>query len=252
MKKLVYILGSIMIISSIFIYNYAIYINNKEDNYKIICCGDSLTRGDYGSNPPGTQNNHDRNYPYFLAERLGVKVSYGSTKSKVINLGVDGATPKSWYSKFKRNQSLFKFKNVKNPIVIMMFGTNGDFSDTVVTDTNYSSYNQYNKTSVGYYCREIEEINKLSGNRAKIFLCLAPYVNNNVQPSYAQNVLISNSIIPQIANKYNLPIINTYSELGISNINSHFYQPNDGIHYNEEGYKRLGDLIYSKIKDFLY
>lgn len=248
MKK--YLIVLLLSLSMIAFVVYHSYISKKCD-FKIICCGDSLTRGDYGSNPPGTKNNHDQNYPYFLAKKLGISVSYKNSIDNVINLGVDGATPKTWYSKFKRNKKIFKFKNVENPIVIMMFGTNGDFTDTLDVDTNFSSFEQYNKTSVGYYCREIEEINKLSGNRAKIFLCQAPYINPNVQPEYAKNVAQSNSIITQIANKYNLPIINTYTELGISSINSHYFQPLDGIHYNEEGYKRLSNLIYSKIEDYI-
>ena len=38
----------------------------------ILCIGDSLTEGDYGSEPEGTANVHPEGYPYFLEKYLGV------------------------------------------------------------------------------------------------------------------------------------------------------------------------------------
>lgn len=219
------------------------YIGNKIDesnlarNIKIICCGDSITHGDYGSDPAGTANDHDENYPYFMAKYLGKTIG-----SDVFNLGVNGATPKTWYNTFSANRSKFQTGKI---VVPMMFGANGGFTDTVDTDTASSN------TVVGYYMREIEEITSLSNGKAQIIIFGAPYVNPQTRPSYSQNVLTANPIIKKLAEKYNLPFVDTYHELGLSSINTSVLQPIDGLHFGYFGYSRLGTFIGSKIMSLL-
>lgn len=220
------------------LYNYQgekVRVNERvmPDDIKIICCGDSITKGDYGSNPAGTPNDHDENYPYFMAQYLGKTIG-----TDVFNLGVDGATPKTWYSAFSANQSKFQSDKI---IVPMMFGANGGFTDTVDTDTASSN------TVVGYYMREIEEIMALSSGKAQIIIFASPYVNPNTRPTNSSNVITANPISKKLAEKYNLPFVDTYHELGLSLINSNVYQPIDGLHFGYEGYSKLGTFIGSKI-----
>lgn len=203
----------------------------------IICCGDSLTRGDYGSEPEGTAHVHDENYPYFLARRFQKTIG-----TDVINLGVNGATPKSWYSTFSKNTAYFQKEKI---VVPMMFGANGGFTDTVDTDTSASS------SVVGYYMREIEEILSRSGGKAQIIIFGAPYVNPTTRPRCSNNVLTANPISKKIAQKYNLPFVDTYGELGLSAWNTSVLQPIDGLHFGYEGYSRLGTFIASKILSLL-
>lgn len=211
--------------------------NQVTGDIKIICCGDSLTKGDYGSEPEGTANDHAENYPYFLAKFLGMTIG-----TNVFNLGVDGVTPKTWYNTFSSNISLFQNDKI---VVPMMFGANGGFTDTVDTDTSSSD------SVVGYYMREIEEITSLSGGKAQIILFGAPYVNPQTRPRYSQNVLTANPIIKKLAEKYNLPFVDTYHELGLSSINTSVLQPIDGLHFGYFGYSRLGTFIGSKIMSLL-
>lgn len=216
-------------------------ISDKErvipSDLKIICCGDSLTHGDYGSEPAGTANDHDENYPYFLAKYLEKTVG-----SDVINLGKNGVTPKSWYSTFSANSSKFQSGRI---VVPMMFGANGGFTDTVDTDTSASI------TVVGYYMREIEEIISLSSGKAQIIIFGAPYVNPSTRPTNSANVLTANPISKKIAQKYNLPFVDTYYELGLNALNTSVLQPIDGLHFGYEGYSRLGTFIGSKILSLL-
>lgn len=218
-------------------------MSNEFNDYKVICCGDSLTCGDYGSEPEGTANTQEENYPYFLAKYLGKE-----NKVDVINLGVNGSTPATWYSKFNENKALFEFATNKRIVVTMMFGANGGFTDTIENDTSSGDYNTYANTVVGYYCREIEEIIKLSKGMAQIIIFGAPYVNPNKRSRYYNNVLTANPISKKIAQKYNLCYVDTFNELGLSKLNTNKWQPIDGLHFGYNGYSKLGTFIGSKIK----
>lgn len=206
----------------------------------IICCGDSLTCGDYGSEPEGSVNVHDKNYPYFLAKYLSKTIN-----TDVINLGVCGATPSSWYDTFSSNKN--KFMTNKPLVVIMMFGANGGFTDTIETDTASGDYHSYASTNVGFYCKEIEEIMDLSNGMAQIIIVDSPFVDSTRRPVYSNNVSIANPISKKIAAKYNLPFIDVYGELGISSINTNICQPIDGLHMGKIGYSKLGTYIANKV-----
>ena len=78
----------------------------------VACLGDSLTEGDYGSNPAGTMNRKYKNYPYYLSKALGCKT---------VNYGKCGATSKSFYQNFYQNGSV---DITKADVVVIMLGTN--------------------------------------------------------------------------------------------------------------------------------
>lgn len=222
-------------------------------NTKLIVVGDSITHGDYGSNPPGTANDHLNCYPYYLADEIDgvykrgwIAGEYSDSDFNVMNTGVNGATPKSWYnSVWNRYENLFDY--TKNPAitVVIMFGANCLFTDTVDTDTSATD------SQIGYYKRIIEEINTKSQGHAQIILVTPTYIDSNRNAGAAANVKADNPIVKKLAAFYNLPCIDAYYELGVSSINTSVMQPIDGTHFGADGYKRLGSFILSKLKSLI-
>ena len=85
----------------------------------ILCIGDSLTEGDYGSEPEGTANVHPEGYPYFLEKYLGVTA---------INAGKCGFTSLDYWKYTLKTLDL----STADAAVIML-GTNGGITDTIET-----------------------------------------------------------------------------------------------------------------------
>ena len=214
-------------------YNYA-------DSISILCIGDSLTEGDYGSEPAGTKNVHLQNYPYYLQKYL---------KCNVHNFGKCGYTPITYWN----NQiSNIDFEILSPDVAVIMLGTNGSMTDSLDTDVEpYQNYNDYANTGVGDYCKIIEYIYEQTNGLCQIVLCTCPYVDPSKRINYANSVTISNNVIRKIAKKYHLPLIDVNEELGISKVNSNTFQPIDGLHMNQYGYSRLGTFIGSKLKSLI-
>lgn len=223
-------------------------LKNVPADLKILCVGDSLTQGDYGvtaeQKAGGTYTDyHDENYPYFLSKLLGLV-----NDMQVLNLGKGGTTPKTWYSsKWSEVSGEFAYSKNKRIIVPIMFGANGGFTDTIETDTASGDYETYADTVVGWYCRIIEEVVELSGGMAEIIVFGTPYVDPERDSAHSSNVLTANPISKKIAEKYNLPFVDTYHECGISSLNTDVMQPVDGLHLGLIGYSRLGSFIASAI-----
>ena len=221
-----------------------------KNKVKIVCVGDSITHGDYGSNPAGTANDHYESYPYFLAKQLDVTYKRGWVADEntiadfgVINLGMNGASPKGWYNAQWENYSdIFKYANNEKLIVIIMFGLNCELTDTVDTDTAAAN------TQIGYYKRIIEEINTASEGHAQIILVTPTYVNPEMRPTYSSRVIADVPIVKKLAAFYNLPCIDAFGELGLSAMNTQTFQPIDGLHMGEFGYQRLGSFILSQVR----
>ena len=223
-------------------------------NVKIICIGDSITHGDYGSNPPGTPDDHYECYPYFVSLLLGKSDNYKrgwvsgelNQDFSVMNLGVNGATPKSWYNNYWSAYSfLFNSENNEKIFVPIMFGANCEFTDTVDTDTPSSD------TEIGYYKRIIENIMSLSGGKAQIVLLPPTFADPIRMPANSHNAIVDNPIVHKLAKFYNLPFIDTYYEMGISSINTNVYQPVDGLHLGLIGYSKLGSFLLSQFNSVL-
>ena len=80
---------------------------------------------------------------------------------------------------------------------------------------------------------------------SQIFLCIPPPFNGS--GAYSDTVASTKAIVPKIAEKYNLPIIDVYHNLGINSKNYKLYQPIDGLHLNSKGYDRLAQLIGNSV-----
>lgn len=153
----------------------------------ILCIGDSLTEGDYGSEPEGTANVHPEGYPYFLEKYLGVTA---------INAGKCGFTSLDYWKYTLKTLDL----STADAAVIML-GTNGGITDTIEEDTAASSYENYADTGTGRYCSIIEYLMAQKPDMP-IFLCTCPYVDPSRRLRHANCVADANAVIPKIAARY--------------------------------------------------
>lgn len=216
-------------------------VNKQRIN--VLCIGDSLTEGDYGSEPEGTKNVKEKNYPYFMNQVTGWNVT---------NKGKCGFTPSQYWNNFIKWG--IDFDGMKYDVVIIMLGTNGGMTDTLEADTTITSdqtYEDYANTGTGNYCKIIEYINEKMSGKTQIILCTCPFVDSSRRPKYVNSINNANIVIPKIANKYSLPLIDIRNKLGLSNINTSIFQPIDGLHFGEYGYSRLGTFIANNVKSIL-
>ncbi len=206
----------------------------------ILCIGDSLTEGDYGSEPEGTANVHPEGYPYFLEKYLGVTA---------INAGKCGFTSLDYWKYTLKTLDL----STADAAVIML-GTNGGITDTIEEDTAASSYENYADTGTGRYCSIIEYLMDQKPDMP-IFLCTCPYVDPSRRLRHANCVADANAVIPKIAARYHLPLLDVNQELGVSAFNTRIMQPVDGLHGSYRFYSKLGTYIGNRVRslyNFVY
>ena len=198
----------------------------------IVCIGDSLTEGDYGSNPAGTMNVHSENYPYFLAEITGANVK---------NAGRCGYSAELYY-----NNQLSKVElSEETDIVLIMLGTNNGLTDSIDADTSATHYSSYAKTQTGYYARIIETCMERTNGQAQIILMTPPVTTQRNRASLETTV----SVIKKFGEKYGLPVIDNYYACGITYENIGGYMPIDELHCGYTGYKLLANYIASRTAD---
>ena len=190
---------------------------------KIICIGDSLTEGDYGiKGTSGVGNVQPRNYPFFLQELTG---------AEVVNLGVCGQTSTGYLNGYRNGR--FDFSGAD--VFIVMLGTNGGMSGEEDTQEN----RDYD--TIIDLCRE-------ASPSAKIYVCTPPHATEN--PEYSNC-----GYMPRIrgAVDYVRKYVSTHNDVTLIDVAScpdfteetvHIMQPNDGLHFGEEGYKTLAKFIY--------
>ena len=158
---------------------------NKYLLNKVMCIGDSLTRGAYYGH--GYNGSHIKEgYPHFL-EKMN--------EWSVTNAGKSGATPISWWDDVK--PSIDSQVSATDTFIIWL-GTNQGLTDTIENDTSSGDWNSYEETNTGYYCKIIEYIKSKRAN-ANIFLCNV-YTTNDV--------VTTNNVIGKIGVKYGLPVFN--------------------------------------------
>lgn len=210
--------------------------DEKIDMGNTLCIGDSLTQGDYGSNPPGTINIKAENYPFYLNKYLNIFF-----KTNVINAGKCGFTATTyWESKVKN----IDFTNVKT--IVIMLGTNGYLTDTLEVDTTITkgqTYQNYANTHTGNYCKIIEYCLEKTSNLAQIILVTPPKTS---QRDKAKMELLV-EVIKKIGKKYSLKVIDGYNEFGIAPVNFNVMLPIDELHGGKICYKKIATYIGSNI-----
>lgn len=218
----------------------------------ILCVGDSLTEGDYGSYPEGTANVHSKNYPYFMGKMLNVNVT---------NKGACGTYPRWWWNHKDRIDT-----SIQYDCIFFFLGTNFGLTDTIEADTSASSYENYADTETGRYCSMIEWL-KENIPTAKIFLISFPH---NYRPIdwFTKN----NAILKKIANKYNLPVVDMTVNVPFSKYNGDIYRPvgfdasgtddkqlYGNLHFGKLGYlafaehliRNTGDVIHKNMREYI-
>lgn len=192
---------------------------------RICCLGDSLTEGDYGVfGKSGIANVHEENYPYFLKNMLNCEV---------LNYGKCGFT----------SMSYLKYYNAGNvdvtgaDIVLIMLGSNGglDLENDVQGNADYYS---------------IISLIKKDAPQAKIVLITPPHVTENPEYSncgYINNVLKARAFVKDVAEKLSLPLIDLGAFDEFNAETEKIYQSNDGLHFNEKGYKVMAEFIYKEL-----
>ena len=210
---------------------------NEKINLKgLLCIGDSLTQGDYGSNPPGTMNIKSENYPYYLSKYLNKFVEVGVT-----NAGKCGYNATGYWEKMIKTISMGNTRTI-----VIMLGTNGYLTDTIEADTTITSgqtYENYSNTHTGNYCKIIEYCLEQTNNLAQIFLVTPPKNSQRVEASMLTTV----EVIKKIGEKYSLPVIDGYNGFGISPTNFSTMLPIDGLHGSKLAYKKIATYIGSNI-----
>ena len=202
----------------------------------ILCIGDSLTQGDYGSKPAGTINIKSENYPFYLNKYLNKFVT-----TNVINAGRCGFTSTTyWESKVKT----IDFTDVKT--IVIMLGTNGYLTDTIETDTailSEQTYENYANTNTGNYCKIIEYCLERTSNLSQIILVTPPKTSQRDKVKMELTV----DVIKKIGKKYSLKVLDGYNEFGISPFNFSVMLPIDELHCGKIAYKKIGTFIGSNL-----
>ena len=191
----------------------------------ISCIGDSLTEGDYGvKNKRGIKNVRERNYPRFLAERLGAEVRNfghcGATASTILNIYREG-----------------KIDVRGSDVIVVMLGTNGGNSAEQDTQCN----------------RDYMELLALivqAEPQARIVLCTPPHATADPKKSncgYMDNVLGATAFARRLSKERNLPLIDVFACPYFTAEAEDELQPNDGLHFSEKGYLLLAEYIAAEL-----
>lgn len=192
----------------------------------IVCIGDSLTEGDYGvKGMRGIGNVQEKGYPYFLERILDCEAR---------NFGKCGYTSVSYLKFYKEG----KVRLCGADCIVVMLGTNGALDLDADTQGNKDYH-------------ELISLLRHDAPSAKIYLCTPPHVTSNPEYSncgYAEQVEKAVKWVRAYAEREGIALIDTANAPAFTAENEHIMQPNDGLHFGEEGYKALAEFIAEHIK----
>ena len=175
--------------------------NNKSNSinywsyaiWKVLCIGDSLTSGasykEGWGEMAGTGASIDQNYPRILGRMLNAEVT---------NAGNSGYSASDWY-----NKNFSKYNYSEYDTFLIWLGTNYGCS-SMPTDEEISSFipNQSDVASTSnqslYLIKLINDIKAI--NPDSLIVLMNTFASKS-------NYITNNSVIEQIAEKYNLPLI---------------------------------------------
>ena len=175
--------------------------NNKSNSinywsyaiWKVLCIGDSLTSGasfkEGWGEMAGTGASIDQNYPRILGRMLNAEVT---------NAGNSGYSASDWY-----NKNFSKYNYSEYDTFLIWLGTNYGCS-SMPTDEEISTFvpNQSDVASTSnqslYLIKLINEIKAI--NPDSLIVLMNTFASKS-------NYITHNSVIEQIAEKYNLPLI---------------------------------------------
>ncbi|MHB1082496.1 MAG: GDSL-type esterase/lipase family protein [Prosthecobacter sp.] len=187
------------------------------DPVRVACVGDSITEG------VGTQNPKQDSYPAKLQEVLGAGWN-------VQNFGISGRTMLRKADPFDHHPALSSSPN----IVIIALGTN---------DSKTPIWSGHKNEFIGDYVAMIKEFQALPSH-PKVYACLPP-------PAFPGNWGITEDVIrdevilaiKQAAQMAGIGLIDLHTPL----LENKPWFP-DTVHPNEEGAKRIAELVGAAIK----
>lgn len=196
---------------------------------KVFCIGDSLTEGDYGVNGKrGIANIRKENYPYFLARNTGWTV---------INLGKCGFRADTYLNYYKQ----VNIEIADADVIVIMLGTNG-------------GNDPYENTPCNEAYRELIKLLKKDAPCAVIILCTPPHATENRNFSnfgYLPQIQKAVEFVSILSAEEDLPLIDVYNCGYFTSESEEIMQPNDGLHFCEDGYKILANVIERGIKSIM-
>lgn len=206
---------------------------------RILCIGDSLTAGAlFLDSPTNYVGDNAKSYPYFLSKEMNIQC---------INKGSDGATPELWFNRLY-TETVFDDYDC----LLLWLGTNHGLSDTLETDVDpYDDYHDYTGNT-GKYCRIIEEF-KAKTNDAPVFLIKVFDGGYDTETGITRE--ITNSVIDKIAQKYNVPTIETAEFLyqtppeGYSDLAVKIHGVNE-LHFNTYGNMYIAHHFHEAMKAY--
>lgn len=193
------------------------------DGLKITCIGDSLTEGDYGL-APGVANVHYRNYPFYFSMQTGATVA---------NYGCCGATATSYFKDW-----MPKVDVSDADVIVIMLGSNLGLQGTYGAS----------------YKKIVKKVQHDMKEGATIILVTPPHATENPDQSnygYNPDVIGAVKVIRNYAAETGLAIIDAYTNSPIQAENEDLYQPNDGLHMAEDGYKAFAEFMAEEIRKIL-
>ena len=195
----------------------------------IVCIGDSLTEGDYGiKGKRGIANVQPKGYPYFLEQIMDCEAR---------NFGKCGYTSVNYLKYYKEG-------NVRlcgADAIVVMLGSNG----ALALDIDYQGNKDYH---------ELITLLRHDAPDAKIVLCTPPHVTSNPEYSncgYADKVEKAVKWVRAYAEKEGIDLIDTAKAPMFTAETEAVMQPNDGLHFGEEGYKALAGFIAEGLNKLL-
>lgn len=195
------------------------------DGLKITCIGDSLTEGDYGK-IPGVACVYYHNYPFYLSLETGATTA---------NYGNCGATATSYLTEWMPQVDVSD-----SDVIVIMLGTNQGLKN----GTHAANYRKL----VGKVQREMKE-------GATLILVTPPHVTEVPgKPNYGHNAAVivgAVEFVRDYAASAGLPLIDAYRDSPIQEENESRYQPNDGLHMVDAGYKAFAEFMAQEIQRIL-
>ncbi len=191
---------------------------------KILCIGDSLTEGDYGIyGKSGIANVREKNYPYFLSLITG---------AEILNRGWCGARAPYALQQYKEKvRTVDKLDDVDK--VIIMLGSNGGLTAFRDSEDN-AAYD------------ELVRLIQSDCPNAVIYLCPPPHITAGLSVEavvHVNAVAQGRTFARRYAAEHGLRLIPTDKIPKFTEENEYIYQPNDGCHFSEKGYRVLASFI---------
>jgi len=201
---------------------------NKE--LTIVCLGDSLTAGGPGFSGYGTwSGNVKSQYEYWLQKE--VETHFPDVDAEIVNFGVGGNVVWQMWYRYQRDV----LRIIPKPdYVLVMGGINDLLGHTALPEAVLA---------------DLSELYELIGSSgAKVIpLEVAPCT---VTKLYVKRIKNTNLGIHVLAEKSKAPVVPIYEALtdGSKNGLDSAYDHGDGVHFNVNGYKKIGLTVFQTIK----